>query len=88
VFDAYSPFMLWSHNIRVTRKGIGARLYWALKNGQYLERWSEGIHLLHEMFPFQSQEPQIRRALKVRLVPFLVKVIGVFHYKLKGGRHV
>jgi O-methyltransferase involved in polyketide biosynthesis len=88
VFDAYSPFLKWTHNLRVTRKRIGAHLHWALKHPQDLERWSEGIRLLDERYPFQYPEPRLRRALKVRLVPFLATGIGVFRYQLSGGRHV
>ena len=82
VFDAYRPFLEWTHNLRVTRKRIGAHLHWALKRPQDLEGWSEGIRLLDERYPFQSPEPRIRSALKVRLVPFLAKGIGVFRYQL------
>ena len=82
VFDAYSPFLRWSHNIKVARTRIGAPLHWALKHPQDLEGWSDGIRLLDERFPFQYPEPRLRRALKVRLVPFLSTGIGVFHYQL------
>lgn len=83
VFDAYSPFLMWSHNLRVTRKRIGAHLHWALKRPQDLEGWSgASIRLLDERYPFQSPEPRIRRALKVRLFAALNKGIGVFHYQL------
>ncbi len=82
VFDAFSPFMRWAHNFKVTRTRIGAHLHWGLKRGQDLERWSDGIHLLDERFPFQYPEPRIRRALVVRLIPFLATAIGIFHYRL------
>ncbi len=41
VFDAFSPFMRWAHNFKVTRTGIGSRLHWALKHGRDLERWND-----------------------------------------------
>jgi O-methyltransferase involved in polyketide biosynthesis len=95
VFDAYSPFMRWAHNLRVTRKRVGAHLHWDLKHGQDLERWGAAsipgatstpgadIRLLDERFPFQYPEVGLRRALRVRLVPFLVaRGIGVFRYEL------
>jgi len=89
VFDAYSPFMRWAHNLRVARTRIGAHLHWDLKHSQDLEGWgsasgtSTGIRLLDERFPFQYPEVAQRRALRVRLVPFLVaKGIGVFRYQL------
>jgi methyltransferase (TIGR00027 family) len=88
VFDAYSPFLMWSHNLRVARKRIGAPLHWALKRPRDLEGWSgasrtgAGIRLLDERYPFQAPEPRIRRALKVRLFASLNKGIGVYHYQL------
>ncbi len=82
VFDAYSPFMRWAHNFKVTRTGIGAHLHWALKHGQDLEQWHDGVRLLDERFPFQYPEQRLRRAWKVRLVPFLATGIGVFRYQL------
>ena len=88
VFDAFSPFMRWAHNLRVARKRISTPLHWALKNGHDLEGWSDigptsgGIRLLDERFPFQSPEPRVRRALKVRLVPCLATAIGVYRYQL------
>ena len=82
VFDAFSPIMRWGHNIRVTRTRVGAYLHWALKHGQDLERWGDGICLLDERFPFQYPEPRMRRALQMRIFPFLATAIGVFHYQL------
>jgi len=82
VFDAFSPFLRWGHNNRVNRTGIGAHLHWALKHSQDLEKWSDGIRLLDERFPFQYPEPRVRRALAVRLIPFLATGIGVFRYQL------
>jgi len=82
VFDAFSPIMRWGHNIRVTRTRVGAYLHWALKHGQDLERWSDGIRLLDERFPFQYPERRMRRALQMHLFPFLATAIGVFHYQL------
>ncbi|MFB0537333.1 MAG: class I SAM-dependent methyltransferase [Anaerolineae bacterium] len=82
VFDAFSPFLRWTHNLKVTRTGIGAHLHWSLKRPQDLERWRDGIRLLDTRYPFQALEPRLRRAWKVRLVPFLATGIGVFHYQL------
>jgi O-methyltransferase involved in polyketide biosynthesis len=89
VFDAYSPFMRWAHNLRVTRKKVGAHLSWDLKHSQDLEGWSPagpaggGIHLLDERFPFQFPEVDQRRALRVGLFsPLVERGIGVFRYQL------
>jgi O-methyltransferase involved in polyketide biosynthesis len=82
VFDAFSPIMRWGHNIRVTRTRVGAYLHWGLKHGQDLERWSNGVRLLDERFPYQYPEPRMRNALKMRLFPFLATGMGVFRYQL------
>ncbi len=82
VFDAFSPIMRWGHNIRVARTRVGAYLHWGLKHSRDLERWSDGIRLLDERFPFQYPEPRMHSALKMRLFPFLATAVGVFHYQL------
>ena len=88
VFDAYSSFMRWAHNLRVIRKRVGAHLNWDLKHSQDLEGWGSaarggGIRLLDERFPFQFPEVDQRRALRVRLFsPLVKKGIGVFRYRL------
>lgn len=90
VFDAFSPFMRWAHNVKVTRTGVGAYLHWGLKHGQDLEGWGKhphspgagGIRLLDERYPFQYPEPRMRRALKMRLFSFLNTAVGVYHYQL------
>jgi len=83
VLDAYSPFMRWVHNRRVSRKKVGAHLNWDLKHGQDLEGWGAGIRLLDERFPFQFPEMDQRRALRVRLFsPLVARGIGVFRYQL------
>jgi methyltransferase (TIGR00027 family) len=82
VFDGFSPFLNWANNLRVTLTKVGARSHWALKDGKDLERWSDGIRLLDERYPFQYSEPRLDRALAVRHTPFFAKAIGVFHYQL------
>ncbi len=88
VFDAFSPFMRWGHNVRVTRTRVGAYLHWGLKHGRDIERWSSAsrtggsIRLLDERFPFQYSEPRMRRAKQMRHFPFLATAVGVFHYQL------
>jgi methyltransferase (TIGR00027 family) len=82
VFDAFSPFFVWANNRRVTRTKVGARCHWALRHGKDLERWSDGIRLLDERFPFQYPEPRLGRALWVRHIPLFSKTVGVFHYQL------
>jgi O-methyltransferase involved in polyketide biosynthesis len=81
-FDAFSPLMCWANNLRVTLTGVGARSLWALKNGHDLERWSDGIRLVDERFPYQYPEPRLGRVLAVRHIPLFARVIGIFRYKL------
>jgi len=82
VFDAFSPLMVWAHNRRVAGDEIGARCHWALKRGQALESWGDGICLLEEWFPFNCPEPRLARLRWVRHIPLLTKTMGVFHYRL------
>jgi O-methyltransferase involved in polyketide biosynthesis len=88
VFDGFSPFFSWANNLRVALTKVGARSQWALKHGKDLERWSDGIRLLDERFPFQYPEPRLGRALAVRHIPFFARAIGIFHHQLGGGQHV
>ncbi|MGE5603386.1 MAG: class I SAM-dependent methyltransferase [Nitrososphaerales archaeon] len=40
LFDAFTPFMRWAHNVKVTRTGVGAYLHWGLKHARDVEQWS------------------------------------------------
>jgi len=82
VFDAFSPFMRWAHNVKVTRTRVGAYLHWGLKHGKELERWSNGIRLLDERYPFQYPEPRMRKAWKMRIFSFLATAITVYRFQL------
>jgi O-methyltransferase involved in polyketide biosynthesis len=82
VCDAFSPFLVWANNRRIARTKMGARYYWGLRRGKDLERWSDGICLLNEWFPFDHPEPRLAHLRWVRLIPPLAKVMGVFHYRL------
>jgi O-methyltransferase involved in polyketide biosynthesis len=82
VCDAFSPFIVWMNNLRLARTKIGARYYWGLKRGQDVEKWGDGICLLDEWFPFDRPEPRLAHLRWVRYIPFLAKVMGIFHYRL------
>jgi O-methyltransferase involved in polyketide biosynthesis len=82
VFDAFSPFYVWGNNRRVARTKIGAPAQWALKRGQDLELWAEGIHLLDEWYPFLCPEERLVHIRWVRFIPLLSKTTGIFHYRL------
>ncbi len=82
VLDAFSPFLVWMNNLRISRTKIGARYHWGLNRGKDLERWSDGITLLDEWFPFDRPEPRLAHAQWMRHVPLLARVMGIFHYRL------
>jgi O-methyltransferase involved in polyketide biosynthesis len=82
VFDAFSPFYVWGKNRRVTRTKVGTVAHWSLKQGKDLEKWSEGIRLLNEWYPFLCPEPRLAHIRWVRFVPLLSKTTGIFHYQL------
>jgi O-methyltransferase involved in polyketide biosynthesis len=83
VFDTHSPFRRWAHNLKVSRKRVGARLNWELKHSQDLEGWGSGIRLLVERFRFQLPEVAQRRAWRVRqFFPLVARGMGVFRYQL------
>ncbi len=82
IFDAFSPFLVWGNNRRYARTKIGARCHWGLRNGLELEKWADGIRLLDEWFPFSHPEPRLAHVRWVRYIPFLARVMGIFHYRL------
>jgi O-methyltransferase involved in polyketide biosynthesis len=82
VFDGFSPYLVRMNNLRMLFGGVGARYYWGLKHGKDLEGWGKGIHLLDEWFPLDHPEPRLERVQWVRSIPFLARVIGIFHYRL------
>ena len=94
VFDAYSPFMRWAHNFKVTRTGIGAHLHWALKRPQDLERWcddtlapheaqrSAGVRLLEDWGWLDQPEPRLSFIRWPRALPIVGKMMRIYHYQL------
>ena len=84
VFDAFSPFLVRMNNFRfkISRTKISARYNWGLKRGQDLESWGDGIRLVDTWFPFDYPEPRLAGVQWVRHIPFLAKVMGIYHYRL------
>jgi O-methyltransferase involved in polyketide biosynthesis len=82
VFDAISPYMVRVNNLRMSITKFGARYGWGLKRGQDVENWGTGIYLLGECFPFTNPEPRLARVRWMRHIPFLARVMGIFHYRL------
>ncbi len=86
IADTFTPFIVWANNLRYSRTKIGARCHWGLKKGRDVEKWAEGIELLDEWYPFTRPEPRLARARWVANIPFLARVMGIFHYRLGTER--
>jgi len=84
VFDAFSPYLVRANNIRfrISRTKISARYHWGLGRGQDLEKWGDGIRLLDEWSYFDRPEPRLDHIRWVRHIPFLARVLCIFHYQL------
>jgi len=86
VCDAWSPLLVWLNNRRSGRVPFGARYQWALKHGQDLESWGDGICLLDEWFLLDRPLPRLAASHQwMRHFPPLAKAAGIFHYRL-GNR--
>lgn len=82
VFDAYSPFLVRANNLRLSFTKFGARYYWGLKRGKDLESWGRGICLLDEWSYFDRPEPRLDHIRWMRHIPFLARVLCIYHYQL------
>ncbi|HEX8992050.1 MAG TPA: class I SAM-dependent methyltransferase [Anaerolineales bacterium] len=83
VFDAASPFISRHHNRTSTvLKVSGTRLLWDARNPRELEAW--GLCLLDQWYYFDEPEPRLGAFGWMRLIPFIAKSTGVFHFRLSG----
>ena len=84
VFDAFSPFLVQANNLRfrMSRTKISARYHWGLSRGQELEHWGDGICLLDEWSYFDRPEPRLDHVRWMRHIPFLARVLCIYHYRL------
>lgn len=82
VFDAFTPFLVRVNNLRFAVTNLGARYHWGLKRGEALESWSPGIALRDQWSYLDSPEPRLDHVRWMRHVPFLRRVMSVFHYRL------
>lgn len=81
VFDAASSFIAKHHNrTSSVLKKTGTRILWDAKNPQELKAW--GLHLLDQWYYFDKPEPRLRSFGWMRLIPFIAKSTGIFHYRL------
>ena len=82
VFDAFSPTLVRMNNLRFAITKLSARYHWGLKRGRDIAVWDNGIQLLDEWFIFDHPEPRLAHIRWIRHIPFLARVIGIFHYRL------
>jgi len=82
VFDAFSPYIVWANNLRMSLTKIGARYHWGLKRSQELEGWGPGLCFLDEWSYFDRPEPRLDHIRWMWHVPLFAKVLRVVHYRL------
>jgi O-methyltransferase involved in polyketide biosynthesis len=82
VFDAFTPYLVRMNNLRFALTRYGARYDWGLKRGRDLENWAPGICLLGQWSYFDRPEPRLANMRWVRHIPFLARVMSIFHYRL------
>ena len=82
VFDAFSPFLVRANNLRLSITKFGARYHWGIWRGQEIEGWGDGIHLLDEWGYFDRPEPRLNHIRWMRHIPFLARVLRIYHFQL------
>ncbi len=92
VFDAFSPFIVKANNLRMSITKLGARYHWGLRRGQELEGWGRqstggDIHLLDEWGYFDRPEPRLDHIRWMRHIPFLARVLRIYHFRLGEAAH-
>ena len=83
VFDAFSPYLVFMNNLRLSITKIGARYHWGLTHGRDLEGWGTGIRLMDEWRYFDSPEPRLDHIRWMRHIPFLANSSSIFQYRLE-----
>jgi O-methyltransferase involved in polyketide biosynthesis len=82
VFDAHTPFAIWTDNLQFAISGLSVRMHWGLKHAKDLESWGAGIALLEEWYFFDEPEPRLGAMQWMRHFPLVGKAAGIFHYRL------
>jgi O-methyltransferase involved in polyketide biosynthesis len=81
VFDAASPFISRHHNrTSSVLKRSGTKALWDASGPQEIETW--GLRLLDRWYYFDEPEPRLRWFRWIRLIPFMAKSTGIFHFRL------
>jgi len=82
VFDAYSPYLVWANNLRLSFSKFGARYNWGLKRGEVLESWDPGIRKIDSWGFFDRPEPRLAHSRWMRHIPLLANVLRIYHFQL------
>jgi O-methyltransferase involved in polyketide biosynthesis len=82
VFDAFSPYLVRMNNLRFSMSHFGARYHWGLRRAVDFSCWAEGIRLLDEWSYFDKPEPRLAHIYWMRRIPFLARVLAVYHFQL------
>ena len=88
VIDAFSPYIVWANNLRLSITKLGARYHWGLRRGQEIEGWGDasptgaGIRLLDEWGYFDRPEPRLHSFRWMAPIFRLLKPFRVFRFQL------
>jgi O-methyltransferase involved in polyketide biosynthesis len=81
VFDAATPFISRHHNrTSPVLKRTGTQILWDARTPQDIEGW--GLKLLDHWYYFDEPEPRLRWYRWMRLIPFMARATGIFHFRL------
>jgi O-methyltransferase involved in polyketide biosynthesis len=80
VFDSYSPVHVWRSNLQTAKFGI--RVHWGIWQGQEIEGWGDGIHLLDEWGFFDPPEPRLKAIRWLRPIESLARTLRIYHFQL------
>lgn len=82
VFDAMSPFEVWTTNLQMSSSKFSARLRWGIWRGQELEKWGSGIRLLDEWGWIDPTVPRLDKVRWMRHIPLLDRALRIYHFSL------
>jgi hypothetical protein len=57
-------------------------MHWSVKQGKDVETWADGIRLLDEWNYYDDDDPRLKAFRWVRMIPWLARSSGIFHYRL------
>ena len=86
VFDGWRPFEVWLSNRYLSNSLYAGLMHWGLWNGQELEAWGDGIHLLDEWGFFDQPEPRLNSFRWMAPIFHLFKPMRIYHFQLGKER--